>query len=232
MRLFLRGLPMWLLVIGPLAFALGLRDRAPSTGTRWSRPRPPPASGGEFINQLESAFPNVYAAIVVAIGAVGVSVVDGGDPVSGVPGDDAALVAVGAALRRADRCARICAPRTIYGAYLRFLRLRLAVLARRRASSAASHSSPCGAMLATVAKLPRSRRSLGAVGGVGIYVVDDARLFDHLSGHREARALARRRRIDRARGPGGARPGQGRRRAELGGRRGPRRRAQRGRHSR
>jgi len=73
LRLFLRGLPMWLVVIGPLAAAL-----AYSVATvEWRKVVAAAAStssGSEFINQLEGAFPAVYAAIVVAITAVAMSV--------------------------------------------------------------------------------------------------------------------------------------------------------------
>ena len=72
-RLLLRGLPMWLLAVGPLAAALVYSvatvewDKVAAAAARTK-------NGAEFINQLESSFPNVYAAIVVAITAFSVSV--------------------------------------------------------------------------------------------------------------------------------------------------------------
>src|SRR6185312_11932557 len=72
-RLFMRGLPMWLLVAGPLVFALAFSvatvewdkvvEAAINTG-----------SGADFINQLETAFPAVYTAIVISVVAFAMSV--------------------------------------------------------------------------------------------------------------------------------------------------------------
>ena len=72
-RLFLRGVPMWLLVAGPLVFALAFSvatvewdkvvEAAINTG-----------SGADFINQLETAFPAVYTAIVISVVAFAMSV--------------------------------------------------------------------------------------------------------------------------------------------------------------
>ena len=73
-RLFARGLPMWLAVIGPLAFAI-FYAAATVDWDQVGESATSAASGAEFINQLESAFPAVYAAIVVSIGAVVFSIV-------------------------------------------------------------------------------------------------------------------------------------------------------------
>jgi uncharacterized membrane protein YjgN (DUF898 family) len=72
-RLLLRGLPMWLLTVGPLVFALGFG----AATVEWDKvaiAAKNAKGGAEFINQLESAFPAVYTAIVVSISAVSVSV--------------------------------------------------------------------------------------------------------------------------------------------------------------
>jgi uncharacterized membrane protein YjgN (DUF898 family) len=73
-RLFLRGLPMWFFVAGPIAFALQFSistvewDKVIAAGA---------ASGGgtDFVNQLETAFPDVYSAIVIWIAALSISVI-------------------------------------------------------------------------------------------------------------------------------------------------------------
>jgi uncharacterized membrane protein YjgN (DUF898 family) len=73
-RLFLRGLPMWLLVIGPFAGALIF----PLATVEWDRVLAAAAAAGsvaDFIGQLEVGFPKVYTAVVVAITAVTISVV-------------------------------------------------------------------------------------------------------------------------------------------------------------
>jgi uncharacterized membrane protein YjgN (DUF898 family) len=73
LELFLRGVPMWLLVVGPTAFALVF---ALST-VDWSKVAAAAAaasSGSQFINRLEQAVPNASTAVAVATGAVGVSV--------------------------------------------------------------------------------------------------------------------------------------------------------------
>ena len=73
LSLLLRGLPMWVLAVGPTAFALVFALRTMD----WSKVAAAAAaadSSSQFINQLEQAFPNAYAAAAVAIGAVSVSV--------------------------------------------------------------------------------------------------------------------------------------------------------------
>jgi uncharacterized membrane protein YjgN (DUF898 family) len=72
-RLFLRGLPMWLLVVGPLIFAL-VYSVATVEWDKVAKAAAASSGGGEFINQLEGAFPNIYAALVVSIAAVSLSV--------------------------------------------------------------------------------------------------------------------------------------------------------------
>ena len=64
-RLFLRGLPMWLLVIGPFAGALIF----PLATVEWDRVFAAAATASSvenFLGQLEGGFPAVYTAIVVA----------------------------------------------------------------------------------------------------------------------------------------------------------------------
>jgi uncharacterized membrane protein YjgN (DUF898 family) len=72
--LFIRGLPMWLMTIGPMVFAAAYA----ATAVEWNRfiaAAKRAGSAQEFINQLETSFPTVYTAIVIAIVAVSVSVV-------------------------------------------------------------------------------------------------------------------------------------------------------------
>jgi uncharacterized membrane protein YjgN (DUF898 family) len=72
-RLFLRGLPMWLLVIGPLAVALIV----PLATVEWDKVFAAAAAASSienFIGQLEGGLPAVYPAIVVAVTAVAISV--------------------------------------------------------------------------------------------------------------------------------------------------------------
>jgi uncharacterized membrane protein YjgN (DUF898 family) len=74
LRLFLRGFPMWLLVVGPLIAALVFVV----TSVEWAALGAAASSAGsveEFAGQLEGRFPTVYAAIVLAIVAVTVSVI-------------------------------------------------------------------------------------------------------------------------------------------------------------
>ena len=72
-RLFFRGLPMWLALIGPLAVAVTYS----AATVEWDKVIAAAAqanSGAEFFNQLETALPAVYVAAVVSAGAVTVSV--------------------------------------------------------------------------------------------------------------------------------------------------------------
>ncbi|MBM3527104.1 MAG: DUF898 domain-containing protein [Alphaproteobacteria bacterium] len=72
--LFLRGFPMWLLVIGPLVFAIAYSV----TSVDWNAVASA-ASGATsvegFIGQLESKFPSIYVAAVLSIGAVAASII-------------------------------------------------------------------------------------------------------------------------------------------------------------
>jgi uncharacterized membrane protein YjgN (DUF898 family) len=72
--LFMRGLPMWLLVVGPLVGALGYAMTTVEWG-KVAKAATASSSGKQFIIQLDQAFPNVYAAVVVAIAAICFSIV-------------------------------------------------------------------------------------------------------------------------------------------------------------
>jgi uncharacterized membrane protein YjgN (DUF898 family) len=164
--LFLRGLPMWLLVVGPLILAL-----AYSLATvDWSKVVAAAAiagGGGEFIDQLEGAFPNVYAAIVVSSSAVTVSVI-----MAAIlfPVFQAMMLRwwlgglrFGALTIRSQLRTAI-----IYGAYLRFLGYGFAF--SLVASIMAGMAFAAVSAILTVAKLTELAEIAGAVGGVGIYV--------------------------------------------------------------
>jgi uncharacterized membrane protein YjgN (DUF898 family) len=72
-RLMLRGLPMWLLVAGPLVYALIYAARS----VDWNKAFEAAAAGsasGDMLSQIEGAAPGIYAAVVVVVAAVGVSV--------------------------------------------------------------------------------------------------------------------------------------------------------------
>jgi len=72
--LLMRGLPMWLVTIGPLIFAVAYAV----TAVEWDQfvaAAKGASSAQEFINQLETSFPAVYSAIVIAIVAMAVSIV-------------------------------------------------------------------------------------------------------------------------------------------------------------
>ena len=72
-RLFFRGLPMWIMVIGPLAFALAY-SVATVEWDKVSAAAISAASSSDFLNQLETAFPAVYGAILVSVVGLTVSV--------------------------------------------------------------------------------------------------------------------------------------------------------------
>ena len=132
--LFLRGLPMWLLVVGPLdRGARHMRIATVDWGKVDRRSRGRASSASDFIEPARRRrSPTFYAAtIVVAIAAVIGQRGHGGDAVSGVPGDDAALVA-SACASASSRIRSHLRTGQIYGAYLRFLLYGLAVRARRR----------------------------------------------------------------------------------------------------
>jgi uncharacterized membrane protein YjgN (DUF898 family) len=72
-RLFFRGLIMWLLVVGPLAFALAYAIVA----VDWDKVAQAAVtanSSSEFVGRLETAFPAVYTTVAVSIVAVFISV--------------------------------------------------------------------------------------------------------------------------------------------------------------
>lgn len=71
-RLFLRGLPMWLMTIAPLAFAIAYAIAA-IDWVKFMAAAKAAGSAQEFVNQLETSFPTVYTAIVISIVAVSVS---------------------------------------------------------------------------------------------------------------------------------------------------------------
>ena len=136
---------------------------------------PSAGSGGEFINQLEGAFPNVYAAIVVSSTAVAVSVVMAAIlfPVFQammlrwwLSGLRFGALTIRSHLRTGTDLRRLSALPG-YG---------FAVLARRLHHGGGWHSPPWARSL-TVAKLTEIAEIVSAVGGVGILCRDDARLF-------------------------------------------------------
>lgn len=166
LRLFLRGLPMWLLVIGPLAFALVFSFAA----VDWDKVAAAAAganSGSEFINQLEDAFPNVYAAIVVALAAVATSVVMAAVlfPVFQammlrwwISGLRFGALTVRSHLRTGK----------IYGAYLRFLWYGLLFLLAAAVIGGLGFFAL--SMVLTAIGKPEISEIVGAMAGVGFYV--------------------------------------------------------------
>ena len=74
LRLFARGLLMWLMVMGPLAFAVGYSIAT----VEWDKVAAAAAKAGDrakFFEQIGTAFPKVYTAIVLLIGAVVISTI-------------------------------------------------------------------------------------------------------------------------------------------------------------
>jgi uncharacterized membrane protein YjgN (DUF898 family) len=72
LRLFARGFLMWLVTMGPLLFALVYAV----ANVEWDKVAATAEAAGsasDFINQLESASPHLYSAIVVSITAVTIS---------------------------------------------------------------------------------------------------------------------------------------------------------------
>jgi uncharacterized membrane protein YjgN (DUF898 family) len=166
--LFLRGLPMWLLVVGPLAAALTFSIAT----VDWGKVAAAAAAAGgasDFINQLETTFPNVYGAIIALSTAATVSVVMA---VVLFPVFQAMMLRwwlsglrFGALTIRSHlRTA------TIYGAYLRFLWYGfLFALALSIAGGVLFTSF--GVMLDAVTKKAEITEVLGALFGVVLYVV-------------------------------------------------------------
>jgi len=166
LRLFLHGLPMWLLVVGPLAFALAF---ALAT-VEWDKVVEAAAgagSGSEFANQLETAFPNVYAAVVVAIAAVCVSVV-----MAAVlfPVFQAMMLRWWLSGLRFGKLTIRSHLRTgqIYGAYLRFLWYGLLFLLAAGVGGGLAFVV-VGVMLAALGN-SEFVEIIGAIAGVGFYV--------------------------------------------------------------
>jgi uncharacterized membrane protein YjgN (DUF898 family) len=73
LALLLRGLPMWLLTIGPLVFAV-VYAIAAVEWDKFAAAAKRAKNASEFINQLETTFPTVYIAIVISILAVVASI--------------------------------------------------------------------------------------------------------------------------------------------------------------
>jgi uncharacterized membrane protein YjgN (DUF898 family) len=168
LRLLLRGLPMWLVTVGPLVFALAYSI----SSVDWDKVMAAASaagSGGEFINQLESSFPNVYAAIVVSVTAVTVSVVMTAVlfPVFQamvlrwwLSGLRFGPVTVRSRLRTA----------TIYGAYLRFLGWGLLFSIGGSIAGGVLYAS-LSVILASITQNPDAAEIFGAVAAVALYVV-------------------------------------------------------------
>ena len=204
---------------GRSSSASSMRSRA-STGAR--SPRRSIAAATTSSGAIESASPNFAAVLAFAIIASIWSACRGRAALSGVPDHHAALVDVGAAVRRhggniaaADRpdvrplfaLPRLLArvrrrPRDRLGLVLFGLSLPLL-------------KPLVGTQFAEVA---------GVVGGGRRLRGGHARLLDHLSGHREAQGVAVELRDRRAVGPGALRAREGGRCGELRVRRGPGRR--------
>jgi uncharacterized membrane protein YjgN (DUF898 family) len=72
--LFMRGLPMWLLTIGPLAFAVSYAI-AVVDWAKFAAAAKRANSAQEFINGLETSFPAVYTAIIISSVAMSASII-------------------------------------------------------------------------------------------------------------------------------------------------------------
>jgi uncharacterized membrane protein YjgN (DUF898 family) len=166
LELFLRGVPMWLLVVGPTAFALVF---ALST-VDWSKVAAAAAAasdGSQFINRLEQAVPNASTAVAVATGAVGVSVA-----MAAIlfPVFQAMMLRWWIAGLRFDGLTVRSHLRTgqIYGAYLRFLWYAL-LFSLVAAIVGGVAFVALGVLLATNGQ-SEIAEILGAAAGVGFYV--------------------------------------------------------------
>src|SRR5262249_49378618 len=72
--LFLRGLPMWFLVIGPIVASIAYA----SATVEWDKVVAAAASassGTDFMNSIESSFPPAYVAVLVLLSAFTLSIV-------------------------------------------------------------------------------------------------------------------------------------------------------------
>ena len=167
-RLFVRGLPMWLLTIGPLVFALVYA----LASVDWSKVAAAAAAAGggsEFVNQLESSFPNIYSAIVVASIAVTFSLVMA---VVLFPVFQAMVLRWWLSGLRFDGLTVHSHLRTkvIYGAYLRFLGYGLLFSLGAGIAGGILFSS-LGAILAAITQRAEITEIFGVLGAVLMYVV-------------------------------------------------------------
>ncbi len=166
--LFLRGLPMWLLVVGPLAAALTFSIATVDWG-KFIAAAAASGSAGDFINQLETTFPNVYAATISLATAVTVSIIMA---VILFPVFQAMMLRwwlsglrFGALTIRSHlRTA------TIYGAYLRFL-LYGFLFALAFSIAGGVLFASLSVMLAAVTKQAEITEALSVLFGVVLYVV-------------------------------------------------------------
>jgi uncharacterized membrane protein YjgN (DUF898 family) len=166
--LFMRGLPMWLLVVGPLAAALIFSIATVDWG-KFFAAAAASGSAGDFINQLETTFPNVYAATISLATAVTVSIAMA---VILFPVFQAMMLRwwlsglrFGALTIRSHlRTA------TIYGAYLRFL-LYGFLFALAFSIAGGVLFASLSVMLAAVTKQAEITEALSVLFGVVLYVV-------------------------------------------------------------
>ena len=166
--LFMRGLPMWLLVVGPLAAALTFSIATVDWG-KFIAAAAASGSAGDFINQLETTFPNVYAATISLATAVTVSIAMA---VILFPVFQAMVLRwwlsglrFGALTIRSHlRTA------TIYGAYLRFL-LYGFLFALAFSIAGGVLFASLSVMLAAVTKQAEITEALSVLFGVVLYVV-------------------------------------------------------------
>jgi uncharacterized membrane protein YjgN (DUF898 family) len=166
--LFLRGLPMWLLVVGPLAAALTFSIATVEWG-KVAGAAAAAANASDFINQLETTFPNVYAAIIALSVATTASILMA---VVLFPVFQAMMLrwwlsglrfgalTVRSRLRTA----------TIYGAYLRFLWYGFLFGLALSIAGGVLFTS-LRVMLAAVTERAEITEALGAAFGVAAYVV-------------------------------------------------------------
>jgi uncharacterized membrane protein YjgN (DUF898 family) len=166
--LFLRGLPMWLLVVGPFAAALTFSIAT----VDWGKVADAAAAANnasDFINQLETTFPNVYAAIIALSTATTASILMA---VILFPVFQAMMLRwwlsglrFGALTVRSHlRTA------TIYGAYLRFLWYGFLFGLALSIAGGVLFTS-LRVMLAAITERAEITEALGAAFGVAAYVV-------------------------------------------------------------
>ena len=171
----------------PLLVGIDGRRSARSTGARSAEATKRGARRSRP-NRLDDA--QVGAAAAIAVLGIAWSIIAAAAALSAVPGDGAALVDLGPALRRRSPSRRGCAPARVYGLYLRFVwyrrllagasRLAVGVGCRSAARDRAPSTRSEGHADASVLHGRAADRHLRGGG---------ARLFDHLSGDREAAAV-------------------------------------------